>query len=374
LATRQRFEILSISGFVLFFLALLLIPEAGYPARVKDIAKVEGVRENPLVGYGLVVGLNGTGDKKGTEFTIRSMISMLGRLGIIVDPQLVSVKNVAAVVVTANLPPFAKQGSTLDVVISSIGDATSLYGGTLLLTPLRAANGEIYAAAQGPLATGGFVGGGGGDKVQKNHPTVGRIPGGARVEKEVDFDLNLKREILVYLSKQDFSTSVRLSEKINESIQKSAASPMDSGTVKVQVPDEYRNRVVELVAAIENLDVPVDVVAKVILNERTGTIVMGENVRISPVAISHGNLTVQVKTRAEVSQPEAFSRGETVVVPQREVDVNEEEGHLIFLNTGVSVEEMVRGLNSVGITPRDLIAILQAIKEAGALQSELEIM
>jgi flagellar P-ring protein precursor FlgI len=320
------------------------------------------------------VGLNGTGDKKGTEFTIRSMVSMLNKMGIVVDPALVSVKNVAAVMVTAKLPPFVKQGSRLDVVVSSIGDATSLQGGTLLLSPLKAPNQEVYAVAQGPLSLGGFTGGGGGDSVQKNHPTVGRIAGGAIVEREVGLDLNGRKDLVISLTEEDFSTSVRLAGAINETLKEQVATPLNPGVVHVSVPEVYANRVVEMVAAIENIQIIVDTPAKVVLNERTGTIVMGENVRISTVAISHGNLTIQVKTQLDVSQPPPFSKGETVVVPQRDVRVEEEESHLVVLKSGVSVEEMVRALNAVGITPRDLIAILQAIKAAGALQAELEII
>lgn len=345
-----------------------------YAVRIKDIATVGGIRDNQLIGYGLIVGLNGTGDKKGTDFTIRSVTSMLTKMGITIDPSLVSVKNVAAVIVTAKLPPFAKKGSQIDVIVSSIGDATSLQGGTLLLTPLKGANQGVYAVAQGPVSLGGYIGGSGGDSVQKNHATVGRISGGAIVEREVDMDINDRKEVTISLRQQDFSTAVRLAGIINRSLQQETAHPENPGTVVMAIPSEYQEKVVELIASIENLDIQVDMPAKVVLNERTGTVVMGENVRLSTVAISHGNLTIQIKSQVKVSQPGAFSKGETVIVPQSDVSVDEQQARLMVLQSGVTVEEVVRALNSVGVTPRDLIAILQAIKAAGALQAELEII
>ena len=358
--------------FILLSLSPLITPV--HAVRIKDIATVGGVRDNQLIGYGLVVGLNGTGDKKGTAFTIRSVTSMLTKMGIAIDPSAVSVKNVAAVIVTAKLPPFAKKGSHIDVILSSIGDATSLQGGTLLLAPLKGADQTVYAVAQGPISLGGYIGGSGGDSVQKNHATVGRIAGGAIVEREVELEINDKKDITISLRQQDFSTSVRLADAINQSLKQKMAHPEDPGTVTLTVPAEYQERVVELIASIENLDIQVDAPAKIVLNERTGTVVMGENVRISTVAISHGNLTIQVKTQIEVSQPGAFSKGETVIVPQRDVSVEEQQARLMVLQSGVTVDEVVRALNSVGITPRDLIAILQAIKAAGALQADLEII
>lgn len=361
---------------LLLFISLTVSPliSPANAVRIKDMATVGGVRDNQLIGYGLIVGLNGTGDKKGTEFTIRSVTSMLTKMGITIDPSVVSVKNVAAVMVTAKFPPFAKKGSHIDVIVSSIGDATSLQGGTLLLTPLKGADQEVYAVAQGPVSLGGYIGGSGGDSVQKNHATVGRISGGAIVEREVELAINGKKDITISLRQQDFSTSVRLADAINQSLKQKLAIPEDPGTVMLTVPSEYQAKVVELIASIENLDIQVDAPARIILNERTGTVVMGENVRISTVAISHGNLTVQIKTQVEVSQPGAFSKGETVVVPQRDVSVEEQPARLMVLPSGVTVDEVVRALNSVGITPRDLIAILQAIKAAGALQADLEII
>lgn len=359
---------------VITILLMLIISAPLEAARVKDIASVGGVRDNQLMGYGLIIGLNGTGDKKGTEFTIRSVTAMLTRMGITIDPSAVSVKNVAAVMVTAKLPPFAKKGGRIDVIVSSIGDASSLQGGTLLFTPLKGANDMVYAIAQGPVSLGGYIGGGGGDSVQKNHATVGRIADGAIIEREVAMDLNVKKELTITLRNNDFSTAVRLAGVVNQNLKEGIAHARDAGTIVISIPQEYENRAVELIAAVENLDVRVDAPAKIILNERTGTVVMGENVRISTVAISHGNLTIQVKTQTDVSQPGPFSKGQTVVVPQKDVSVDEQEARLIVLQSGVTVDEVVRALNSVGVTPRDLIAILQAIKAGGALQADLEII
>ena len=359
---------------IFIILVLFILAAPLHAARVKDIATVGGVRDNQLMGYGLIIGLNGTGDKKGTEFTIRSVTSMLTKMGITIDPSAVSVKNVAAVMVTAKLPPFAKKGSRMDVIVSSIGDSTSLQGGTLLFTPLKGANQLVYAIAQGPVSLGGYVGGGGGDSVQKNHSTVGRIADGAIIEREVEMDLNSRKDLTITLRNHDFSTAVRLADIVNQNLKQGIAHPKDAGTVVITIPPEFENKAIELIAAIENLDVRVDSPARIILNERTGTVVMGENVRISTVAISHGSLTIQVKTQLDVSQPGPFSKGETVVVPQRDVSVDEQEARLMVLQSGVTVDEVVRALNSVGVTPRDLIAILQAIKAGGALQADLEII
>ncbi|MDC4205785.1 MAG: flagellar basal body P-ring protein FlgI [Candidatus Manganitrophus sp.] len=340
------------------------------------MAAVEGVRENSLIGYGLVIGLNGTGDKTGTTFTVQTLSSMLKKMGIAVEPSAVKVKNVAAVMVTAKLPPFVKTGSRIDVVVSSLGDATSLQGGTLLLTPLKGADQQVYAVAQGPISIGGFIGGKEGDSVQKNHPTAGRVAEGAQVEKEVGFPFLHKERFNLLLRQQDFTTALRISQAINAQLGgESVASAVDSGTITLQVPDFYKGRLVELLAAIESLEVTVDLPARVVVNERTGTIVMGDQVRISEVAVSHGNLTIRVKTDFQVSQPPPFAPegSETVVVPQRQTEVQEEDAQILMLR-GATIGEVVRGLNAIGVTPRDLIAILQAIKAAGALQAELEIL
>jgi flagellar P-ring protein precursor FlgI len=269
-----------------------------------------------------------------------------------------------------------KPGSNIDVLVSSLGDATSLQGGTLLLTPLKGSDQQIYAVAQGPVSIGGFIGGKDGDTIQKNHPTVGKIAAGAVIEKEVGSQFMTKESVTVLLRQRDFTTVMRVTQAINSKLgQGDAAVPVDSGTVSLKVPESYRGRVIELLATIEDLDVLVDMPARVVVNERTGTIVMGDKVRISDIAVSHGSLTIRVKTEAQVSQPGAFSpKGETVTAPKVETTVTEEPASLIVLNSGTTIGELVRGLNAIGVSPRDLISILQAIKAAGALQAELEII
>jgi len=350
------------------------IPAEASDVRVKDMARIQGVRENELLGYGLVIGLNGTGDKAGTQFTVQSITSMLTRLGIQVPRDKISVKNVAAVVVTAKLPAFAKSGTTLDVVVSSLGDASSIQGGLLLLTPLQAADGKVYAVAQGPISLGGFAvtGGGGGDTVQKNHPTVGRIPNGAIIEREVPMTVVENQTLAVTLNYPDFTTAGRLAEAVNQSLGTGRARAEDAATVRVAVqPGED---LVALISTLERLRVAPDRVAKVVMNERTGTIIMGSGVRINTVAIAHGNLSVQIKTDYKVSQPQAFGQGKTVVVPETDVTVREGRNKLLVMEEGASIGDLVQALNALGVTSRDLISILQVIKQAGALDAELEIM
>ena len=352
----------------------LLCPALTHAARLKDLINVEGVRSNQLVGYGIVVGLNGTGDGDQTKFTVQSVVNMLERFGVQVDRRQVKLKNAAAVMVTAELPPFVRQGQKLDVVVSSIGDAKSLQGGTLLLTPLRGPDGEVYALAQGPISLGGFSAGGAGASVQKNHPTVGRIPGGAVVEKEVPVLLNEKSTLRLSFRETDFSTVTQAAEAINAYLDGPFARPLDGRTVVLAVPPRYQGQVVKLLAEIGDLEISPDVPARVVIDERTGTVVMGENVRVSKVAVAHGNLSVQIRERARVSQPPPFSAGQTVVTPETEVTAKEEAARIVVIEEGVSIGELVRALNAVGATPRDLIAIFQAIKAAGALQAELVIM
>ncbi len=343
--------------------------------RIKDIATVEGVRENSLIGYGLVIGLNGTGDKSQTTFTVQTLVNMLNKMGINLDPTTVKVKNVASVIVTAKLPPFMRPGSRIDVVVSSLGDATSLNGGTLLLTPLKGPDQQVYAVAQGPISVGGFVGGRGTDVVQKNHPTVGFVTGGGLVEQEVANTFVSHSQITLLLRQQDFTTATRVAQAINARLaEQTEAKTVDAGTVRFQVPEHYLGRLVDLIGIVEGLDVEVDLPAKVVVNERTGTIVMGSQVRISDVAISHGNLTIRVKTRPTVSQPLPFSEGETLLIPEEEVTVTEGNDRLTVVREGATIGGVVRGLNDIGVTPRDLISILQAIESAGALQAELEIL
>jgi len=342
--------------------------------RIKELARIQGVRENELLGYGLVIGLNGTGDRAGTLFTVQSIVNMLQRLGIQVPRDRVGVKNVAAVVATATLPPFAKAGTGLDVQVSSLGDATSLQGGMLLRTPLQAADGRVYAVAQGPVSLGGFSveAGGTGERAQKNHPTVGRIPNGAIIEREVPTAVVENQTLAIALHSPDFTTAERLAAAVSEALGPGRARAEDAGTIRVVLrPGEP---VVGLIARLENLRIRPDRVARVVINERTGTIIMGSEVQIATVAISHGNLSVQIKSELLVSQPGPMSRGQTVAVPRTDVRVHEEKGGLSLLEQGASIGDLVRALNALGVTARDLISILQAIKQAGALQAELEIL
>ncbi len=371
-------KMIKVIGFVAW--TVLFVLTVGAPAeavRIKDITTVEGVRENSLIGYGLIVGLNGTGDKSQTTFTVQTLVNMLNKMGINLDPSTVKVKNVAAVIVTAKLPPFMRAGSRIDVVVSSLGDATSLSGGTLLLTPLKGPDQQVYAVAQGPISVGGFVGGLGTDVVQKNHPTVGTLTGGALVEKEVENAFVNQDRITLLLRQQDFTTATRVAQAINTRLgEQTTASTVDAGTVRFQVPEHYMGRLVDLIGVVEGLDVEVDLPAKVVVNERTGTIVMGSQVRISDVAISHGSLTVRVKTRLKASQPAPFAPegSETLLISEEEVSVTEEKDRLTVVREGATIGGVVRGLNDIGVTPRDLVSILQAIKSAGALQAELEIL
>lgn len=361
---------------IILFIAMQLIEcSPAFGARIKDVASLKGVRVNQLVGYGLVVGLNGTGDGSGTKFTTQSLVNMMERLGIHALPDQVKVSNVAAVMVTADLPPFARTGSEVDILVSSVGDAKSLQGGTLLMTPLKAADNKVYALAQGPLLVGGFTSSGAaGGGVQKNHPTVARVPGGATIEREVPFDFNGLDDLTIALNYPDFTTALRVSKAINQGLGELLASPLDAGTVRVEVPEMYKNNLVNLIASLEQIDIQPDMEAKIILSERTGTVIMGENVRISSVAIAHGNLSVQIKENTNVSQPTPFSKGQTVVTPDSQVNVSEETKKLILMPYGTDLGSLVRALNAIGVSPRDLITVFQAIKASGALQAELEIM
>ncbi|MDJ0782884.1 MAG: flagellar basal body P-ring protein FlgI [Desulfosarcinaceae bacterium] len=374
--TQTRRQPMRCSVFTLVaVLALTLLWATGAQAvRIKDIADIKGVRNNQLVGYGLVVGLDGTGDGKKSKFTIQSLASMLEKMGVTVNPDDIAVSNVAAVMVTAELPPFARSGGRIDALVNSIGDAENLQGGTLLLTPLKAVNGNVYAVAQGPVNTGGFSASGAGGKAQKNFPTVGRVVGGALIEREVVNDFNARRKLTLALHQPDFTTVARVTDAINGVFYGNIARAPDAGTVEVQVPEKYINNVVSLVALLEGLSVTPDQMAKVVINERTGTVVMGDQVRISTIAIAHGNLSIVIKEGVDVSQPAPFSEGETIVAPNTSISVQEDDNRLVVLNEGVSIGEVVKALNALGVTPRDLVAIFQAIKAAGALQAELEVI
>jgi flagellar P-ring protein precursor FlgI len=377
---RRGFRALSMTLSSVLMLIVLMSGPAG-ASRVKDVASIEGIRENQLIGYGLVTGLRTTGDSVvGAPFTIQSLISMLNRMGVnlTVDPKQITAKNVAAVIVTGRLPAFAKPGTQIDVVVSSIGDAKSLQGGTLLITPLKAPDGQVYAVAQGPISLGGFLGGKPGDSTLKNHTNVGRVPNGAIVEREVTLDMAVWDSVSVALNQPDFTTALRLAEAVNQVFGKETALPVSAGVVRVGVPKAYEGRMVQYLAAVEGLDVQVDQRARVVVNERTGTVVMGGQVRISTVAVAHGNLTVQVKTKFNVSQPSAplvgNAAGQTIVTPEVETTVKEDDTRLTVIEQSVTLSDVVRGLNSVGVTPRDMVAILQALKAAGALQAELEVI
>ncbi len=361
---------------VLAAVAWLATTGTANAVRIKDVATIEGVRDNTLIGYGLVVGLNGTGDKAGTTFTIQSLVAMLTKMGVFLDPSTVKVKNVAAVIVTSRLPAFMKPGNRIDVVVSSLGDATSLAGGTLLLTPLRGPDQQVYALAQGPLSVGGFVGGDA-TKVQKNHPTVGTIAAGALVEKEVETGFAGKGYVTLNLRNHDFTTATRVAQAINLRMgEETTAVTVDAGAVRFQVPEHYLGRVTDLIGIVEMLDIEVDTPAKVVVNERTGTVVMGSDVRISEVAVSHGNLTVRIQKQLKVSQPLPFGpEGSiTAIVPDEEVILTEEDDKLVLLREGATIGGVVRGLNAIGVSPRDMISVLQAIKASGALQADLEIL
>ena len=365
-----------LAGLVLLCCAGPSTREISAASRVKDVAAFEGVRDNQLVGYGLVVGLNGTGDRSQTYFTTQTLSNILERSGITISPDQMRVKNIAAVVVTANLPPFIRQGSRIDVTVSSLGDAQDIQGGVLIMTPLKAANNLVYATAQGQVVLGGYssAGGGGGNRVQLNHPTVGRIPNGALVEKEVSLDLAGKSRLNLVLHDNDFTTATRAVRAINELVGTNVAAALDGRTISIAVPSTFNARIVEFMAIVENAKMDVDVRAKVVINEKTGTVVLGREVRIQEVSIIHGGLSLQVGTLLNVSQPAPFSQGQTTVVPEQTVSVQEEKGRTVTLREGASVEEIVRALNAIGAGPRDIIAILQAIKAQGALQADLEII
>lgn len=364
--------------FCAFRLAVFLTLVLSSAPRLKDIAKVEGVRGNQLIGYGLVVGLNGTGDGGGSFYTIKSISNMLEAFGIKTDPKQIKVKNSAAVIVTADLPPFAGVGTTLDVTVSSLGDAKSLQGGTLILTPLRGPDGNVYAVAQGPLTVGGYsFQTASGDSVTQNHPTVGYIAGGAIVERAINFDISQRQAIRIYLNRPDFSTANRVQKLVNEMLGVNAAVAYDSGTIDVNLALAAVNSprdFVNLVSKIENIPVETDSIAVVVVNERTGTVVVSDAVRVSRVAISHGNISIIVRSTTTVSQPNPLGEGQTQVVENTDLTTAEERRTLNEIGGNVSLSELVRGLNALGVTPRDLVSIFSALKKAGALNADLLVM
>lgn len=351
-------------------------PALAASARIKDIVDVEGVRDNMLIGYGLVVGLNGTGDSlNNSPFTEQSLTGMLERMGVNTRGTNLRTKNVAAVMVTATLGAYAAQGTRIDVTVSAMGDAKSLLGGTLLVTPMMGADGEVYAVAQGPIAVSGFTAQGQGASVTRGVPTSGRISSGAIVEREIQFSLAELPVLRLSLRNPDFTTAQRVATAINIQLRGNRAQATDPSSVLINVPETRRGDVVGLVTEIEQLRITPDQVARVVVDEKSGVIVMGENVRISTVAIAQGNLTIRITETPQVSQPGPFSQGQTAVVPRTDIQVDDQSNNrLAVMNAGVTLQELVQSLNALGVGPRDMIAILQSIKAAGALQAEIEVI
>lgn len=359
----------------------LLVPQPAIAqngaVRLKDVLDVEGVRDNMLVGYGLVVGLNGTGDSlTNSPFTQKSLVGMLERMGINTRGDTLRTKNVAAVMVTATLPPFAAQGTKVDISVSTLGDSKSLLGGTLLVTPLQGADGQVYAVGQGPISTGGFSAEGAAGSVTKGVPTSGRIAAGAIVEREIPFKLADMTSLRLSLKNPDFTTAERAAAAINKKLGADTAATVDPSSIVLKVPENRRNNIVALMTDIEQLTIRPDQIAKVVIDEQAGIIVMGENVRISTVAIAQGNLTIKISESPQVSQPNALSTGgQTTVVPRTTIDVNEgQDAKMAVLQNGITLQELVTNLNALGVGPRDMITILQSIKAAGALQAEIEVI
>jgi flagellar P-ring protein precursor FlgI len=366
---------LAIAGILLISLAASAPSGASSDVRLKDVVSLQGTSGSPLIGYGLVVGLSKTGDKKQTIFTGQTLANMLAQFGVSVPAEAMKVENIAAVLVTCEMPAFGRVGSRVDVTASSIGDARSLQGGTLLATPLRNGSGQVVALAQGPLSVGGFGGGGATSSVAVNHLTVGRVPDGAVIQVATA-NTSLHTDALTFMLRDpDFITATRIATAINTELKADAAQALDSGSVTVKVPAEYKDTVPMLMARLEPLAVQVDAIARVVINERTGTVVVGGDVKVGPAAVAHGNLSVHISTKLEVSQPNAFSQGgQTTVVPQEQVDVHEGAAKLVQLEEGTTLEAVTRALNSLGATPRDIIAIMQALKAAGALRAEIVIL
>ncbi len=362
------------SGLVYAVLVLLVLAVLGInpvnAARIKDIASIKGVRDNQILGYGLVVGLNGTGDKDKSVFTMQSLANLMRNMGVKISKDGLKVKNTAGVLITATIPPFARLGSKIDVMVSSIGDAKSLSGGTLLMTPMKGIDGKIYAIAQGSIT----IGGAGTGSTTKNHLLAARISSGATIEREIPVKLDGKDKILMALYNPDFTTSLRIEEIINSAMGKGVADALDSGAVTIFIPENRRSNVAKFIADIETLNVVPDSVAKIVVNEKTGTIVIGENVSISTVAVAHGNLMITVRESEEVSQPNPFGSGDTVVTAREDVDIQEEENKVMMLPSGTTIGDLVRALNAIGVSPRDLISIFQSIKAMGSLQAEIEVI
>ena len=340
---------------------------------IGNITRIEGARDNHLIGYGIVVGLAGSGDSTRSRATVQSVANMLDSFGVEVDADQVRSRNIAAVMVTADLPHNANPGDQIDVNVSSLGDARSIQGGTLLMTPLEAGDGQVYAVAQGSISIGGYNIRGGGQEVRENHPTAGNVPGGATVERNIDYQLD-SEELTLILNNSNFQTASDIARRINDNFTgDNHAQAENEGRVRVEVPQDYQNRIVDFIAEVNSLEVRPTMDAKVVINERTGTVVQGHNVRLSTVAVSHGNLSVMITTRTEVSQPEPFTEGETVEITETEIEVEEEEGQMMVVEGRSNVYDIVTALNAIGASPRDLVAIFQEIQAAGALHGQLEI-
>jgi len=361
---------------VIAIVATFLVTSLQASTRIKDIAYVQGIKGEQLIGYGLVVGLNGTGDTQRSTFTLQSVSSMLKRFGVTVPQTDLRTRNVAAVMVTATVPPFAKEGGSFDVIVSSMGDATGLQGGTLLMTPLSGLDGSVYASAQGPMSVGGMNVSAGGSEVRRNHTAAGRIPGGALLEKSVVTSFAKQWNISIVLFQSDFTTANRIAEAINTKFSDTSAVATDGSTISVVVPDSFRTdgKLVEFISLVELLEINPDVAAKVVINERTGTVVVGENVSILPVAISHGGLNIEIQQVPVISQPPAFSSGKTVSTQMTTISAGLDSASVVALNGAATVQDIAKSLNALKVSPRDIIAIFQALKEAGALKADLVII
>jgi flagellar P-ring protein precursor FlgI len=364
-------------GWTLITALALMLPGFAHAERVKDLAGVAGVRSNQLVGYGLVVGLDGTGDQTSqTPFTVQSILNMLAKYGVTIPPNVKpQLKNVAAVTVTATLPAFAKAGQALDVNVASIGNASSLRGGALLMTPLRGADGEVYAMAQGSVMVSGFgISGKDGSRVSVNVPSGGRVPNGATVEREVKSGFGTTEFVVLNLNSPDFTTATRLTEGINKALGEGTATALDAVSVRVQAPADESQRI-SFVSALQEMDIePGDAPARVIVNSRTGTVVIGSHVRVMPAAVAHGSLSVTIRERQDVSQPNALAAGDTVTTQRSDISVDQPPSRMFLFDAGVDLNDIVRAVNQVGAAPGDLVAILEALKEAGALRAELVVI
>lgn len=371
-----RLKLLATAGFTILY--IVACAASGWAGRIKDIARIEGFRSNQLSGYGLVVGLSGTGDRQNTEFTVQTLANLLQEYNIRVRPADVRVKNVAAVIVTTDVPAFVQPGTKLDATISSVGDAGSLSGGILLLTPLKGPDGKVYAVAQGPVSLGGgYTASAVGAKLTKNHQTAGRITAGVLLERAIPSAIvGSDGQIRINLDQPDFTTAKRIAESLNGSPLKTVAQSISPGVVMVAIPDKFKPDPIAFISAVESIEITADNPARIVVNERTGTVIISKDVRIAPVAVAHGSLHISVKTEPRVSQPNPYSLGRTQILPDTTLDVKGDSGQLLQLpgGIGVSLGEIVQALNSLGVTPRDLIAVFEALRESGSLEAELLVM